>query len=83
LQEAKVIKLFNKDNSSFIGTITEKDLKLLEDILVEESDTDTDYFINPDTVDLIEDSKASPELVTLLRSAIGKTEGIEISWKKA
>ena len=77
-----MIKLYNKDNNSFIGSITEKDLKLLENILVEESDTDTDYFINPDTIDLIEDSKASPELVNLLRSAIGKTDGIEISWKK-
>ena len=77
-----MIKLYNNDNNSFIGTISEEDLKLLENILVEESDTDTDYFINPDTVDLIEDSKASPELVTLLRSAIGQTDGIEISWKK-
>ena len=77
-----MITLYNKDNNSFIGEITEEDFKLLEDILVEESDTDTDYFINPDTVDLIEDSKASPELVNLLRSAIGKTDGIEISWKR-
>ena len=77
-----MIKIYNKDNNSFIGTIKEEDLKLLENILVEESDTDTDYFINPDTVDLIEDSKASPELVTLLRSAIGQTDGIEISWKR-
>ena len=77
-----MITLYNKDNNSFIGEITEEDFKLLEDILVEESDTDTDYFINPDTVDLIEDSKASPELVTLLRSAIGQTDGIEISWKR-
>ncbi len=77
-----MIKIYNKDNNSFIGTIKEEDLKLLENILVEESDTDTDYFINPDTVDLIEDSKASPELVNLLRSAIGKTDGIEISWKR-
>jgi hypothetical protein len=77
-----VIKLYNKDNKSFIGAITEEDLKLLESILVEESDSDTDYFINPDTVGLIEDSKASPELVTLLRSAIGQTDGIEISWKR-
>jgi hypothetical protein len=78
-----MIKLYNKDSNSFIGTINELDLKLLESILVEESDTDTDYFINPDTVDLIEDSKASPELVNLLRSAIGKSDGVEISWKKA
>jgi hypothetical protein len=78
-----MIKLYNKDNNSFIGTITEEDLLLLEKVLVEESETDTDYFINPDTIDLIEDSKASPELITLLRSAIGQSDGIEISWKKA
>jgi len=77
-----VIKLYNKENKSFIGTITEEDLLLLEKILVEESETDTDYFINPDTIDLIEDSKASPELISLLRSAIGQSDGIEISWKK-
>lgn len=77
-----MIKLYNKDNNSFIGTITEEDLLLLEKVLVEESEADTDYFINPDTIDLIEDSKASPELITLLRSAIGQSDGIEISWKK-
>jgi hypothetical protein len=77
-----MIKLYNKDNNSFIGTITEEDLLLLEKVLVEESETDTDYFINPDTIDLIEDSNASPELITLLRSAVGQSDGIEISWKK-
>lgn len=77
-----MIKLYNKENNSFIGTITEEDLLLLEKVLVEESETDTDYFINPDTIDLIEDSKASPELITLLRSAVGQSDGIEISWKK-
>ncbi len=78
-----MIKLYNKDNNSFIGTITEEDLHLLEKVLVEESEADTDYFINPDTIDLIEDSKASPEMISLLRSAIGEGDGIEISWKKA
>jgi hypothetical protein len=77
-----MIKLYNKDNKSFIGTITEEDLLLLEKVLVEESETDTDYFINPDTIDLIEDSKASPELINLLRAAVGQSDGIEISWKK-
>ncbi|HEY9161226.1 MAG TPA: galactosyldiacylglycerol synthase [Desulfomonilia bacterium] len=77
-----MIKLYNKDNNSFIGTITEEDLLLLEKVLVEESETDTDYFINPDTIDLIEDSNASPELISLLRSAVGQSDGIEISWKK-
>lgn len=77
-----MIKLYNKDNNSFIGTITEEDLKSLEKVLVEESDIDTDYYINPDTVELIEETKASPELVKLLRAAVGESEGIEISFKR-
>lgn len=77
-----MIKLYNKDNNSFIGTITEEDLKSLEKVLVEESDTDTNYYINPDTVELIEETKASPELVKLLRAAVGESEGIEISFKR-
>ena len=76
-----MIKLYNKDSNSFIGTITEEDLRLMKSVLVEESDTDSDYFINPDTISLIEDCNASPELVALLRAAVGDGEGIEITWK--
>jgi len=67
----------------FLGTIDEADLQLLVDHLEEESDTDTDYYVTSDTIDVLRESGASPGLVGLLERAVGDSEGVEISWKKA
>jgi hypothetical protein len=77
-----VINLLLKDGGDVIGTIDEDDLQLLVDQLVEEDEEDTDYYITPMTIDLLEESGASAELVSILREAVGDSEGVDIAWEE-
>lgn len=75
-----MITLREKESGSTIGNITEADLEMLQHALEEESAVDRDYYIQPETVDLLEDEGASLELVTLLRSALEGRDGVEVEW---
>jgi hypothetical protein len=77
-----MITLHNLATNTSLGTITEADLRVLIDALEEESAEDRDYFIDEPTVELLAERGASPELVTLLRGAIGSSEGVEIRWDR-
>jgi len=75
-------RLYNKKNNALLGEISESDVECLVDVLEEEDSKDVDYFIDLDTVDILEDNGASLELVSLLRAAIGATEGVDVRWEK-
>ena len=57
-------------------------LTQIVDKLEEESLTDQDYYIDQPTIDLLGDGSATDHLLTLLRSALGSAEGVEIRWQK-
>ncbi|MFY2763652.1 hypothetical protein [Arenimonas sp. MALMAid1274] len=77
-----MITLTQKDSGAVIGTITEADLKLLVDSFEEESSTDRDYYIDEQTVQMLQDNGAEPTLCALLRKAIGTTGGTDIVWSR-
>jgi len=77
-----MIKVSDKDTGAPIGTITEQQLKFLQDQLEEESHDDQDYYINETTVDTFEHSGADAALVTLLRRALGGRREMEIRWSR-
>jgi len=77
-----MITLSLKDGGAFLGTIDEADLQLLIDQLEEEHGEDTDYYICPATIDILEQNGASPGLVRILKAAVGNSEGVEVAWKK-
>jgi inactivated superfamily I helicase len=74
------ISIHNKTTNSVLGTIDETDLQFLNAQLEEESSRDTDYFIDQATVDMLENEGGSAALITMLRDAVGTSEGIDISW---
>jgi hypothetical protein len=75
-----MIDLYKGDQ--LVGSITESELQVLVDKLEEESLDDRDYYINQPTIDLLGDGSATDHLLTLLRSALGSAEGVEIRWQK-
>lgn len=77
-----MITLSMKDSGALLGTIDDADLQLLIDQLVEESETDTDYYVDPATIDILERAGASTELVSLLKRAVGDSEGVDIVWQE-
>lgn len=77
-----MVQLYRADGGRPIGSITEEQLQFLIDALEEESSTDKDYYLTGATIDMLEDDGAEPELVALLREAIGERESIEIRWSR-
>lgn len=77
-----MITLSMKDSGALLGAIDEADLQLLIDQLVEESETDTDYYVDAATIDILERAGASTQLVSLLKRAVGDSEGVDIVWQE-
>ncbi len=76
-----MIKLMDAATRTLLGTLTENQLQQIIDILEEETDEDRDYYINRDTIDLLESSGADAEVVTLLRQALGDREDMDVRWE--
>ena len=74
--------LYNKKTNTLLGEVSEADVQCLIDLLEEEDRQDVDYFVDLDTVDILEDNGASATLVQMLRAAIGASEGVDIRWSK-
>ncbi len=78
-----MIDLYNADTNALLGEITDHDLQTLVDALEEESGDDQDYYITPETLDVIgEDGRATDHLLNLLRTALGSSDGVEIRWER-
>ena len=53
------------------------------DQLEEEHEEDTDYYVCPDTIETLAEDGASASLLKVLKDAVGDSEGVEVSWKRA
>jgi len=74
-------KLIRIDTGDDIGEISDKQLAFLVEQLEEEHDEDQDYFIDRDTLELLSDNGADPELLALLEKAIGTDDSMDIAWE--
>ena len=77
-----MIDLYNSETNQLIGSISEDELEVLLQGLEEESSQDQDYYIESATIDLLADDGASEELLGLLRTALGASEGVDIRWER-
>lgn len=78
------IRLFDEWTSREIGRISEPELKVLHDALEEEGPDDNDYWINPDTIDMLACRPgATPHLIALLGRAVGDNpDGLDIAFQR-
>ena len=74
--------LRDKDSGRTIGTISEEELAFLVEALEETSDSDTDYYIDSDTIDMLEEDGATPNLTTLLRASLDGRDGMDVEWQR-
>jgi hypothetical protein len=77
-----MISLFEKETNKPLGQISEKQLQYLIDNLEEEWSEDQDYAVTPLLLEYFEGLGADPELVSLLKDALGGREEIEIVWSR-
>ena len=76
-----MIEVFDRENGSSLGNITEDQLDFLIENLEEEAYRDQDYYIDKKTIDILVKKGMDSELQSFLRSALGKREAMEILWE--
>jgi hypothetical protein len=74
-------RLIRLDKEIEIGVISDTQLAFLVEQLEEEHDEDQDYYIDRETLELLSDNGAEPELVARLEKAIGDDEEMDIAWE--
>jgi len=72
-------RLTRLDTGDEIGTINDKQAAFLVDQLEEENESKTDYFIDRDTLELLSDNGADPELLALLEKGMGDDDEMDIA----
>jgi hypothetical protein len=77
-----MIDLYNAQTNQLLGSITEADLQVIIDALEEETADDQDYYIDRATIDYMADGRPSDHLLSLLRGALGSSDGVEIRWQR-
>ena len=76
-----MIKLYDNENEKEIGQITEPQLEFLIEELADESLDEYTYNINSSVISYLEGSGAEPQLVTLLRGALGSRTSMELRYE--
>ncbi|MBV8762523.1 MAG: galactosyldiacylglycerol synthase [Deltaproteobacteria bacterium] len=74
-------RLIRLDTDDEIGSINDDQLKFLVAQLEEENDDDKNYFIDRDTLELLSDNGADPELLALLEKGLGDDDEMDIAWE--
>ena len=77
-----MIKIFDKATGRELGEVTEEQFRALVDALEEESDEDTDYYINRATLDLLREAGADPALIALLEQGLAGREDMDVQWRR-
>ena len=74
-------RLVRLDTGDDIGAIDDKQLAFLVEQLEEEHDDDKNYFIDKETLELLSDNGADPELLALLEKGMGDDDEMTIAWE--
>ncbi len=74
-------RLIRLDTGDAIGQISDEQLAFLVEQLDEEHHDDTDCHIDRDTLELLSDNGADPELLAMLEKAIGDDDSMHIAWE--
>jgi hypothetical protein len=78
-----MITLLNKSTQAQIGTLSPEQLQILVDYFEEESESDQDYWVNSDDLLNLKEQGADAALITILQTALGDAEDMDIEWKIA
>jgi hypothetical protein len=76
-----MVRLFDNDNEAEIGPITEDQLNFLQEELVEETIDAYTFSLSPASIEGLKMNGGDPDLVTMLRTAIGTRSSMEIRYE--
>ncbi|HYV18023.1 MAG TPA: hypothetical protein VFC25_03205 [Verrucomicrobiae bacterium] len=73
-----MIRLFDNDNDHPIGEITEAQFDFLQEQLIEETLDSTTFSLAPATVESLAMNGGDPEVIAVLRKALGTRNSMEL-----
>lgn len=77
-QVRQMVQLYDKVSGAHLGTISERQFRFLQDQLEEESESNTDYYINTATLEMLEKQGADPALLEVLARGLRGRDETEI-----
>lgn len=76
-----MIEIFDRQDGSSLGSISEDQLDFLIQNLEEDKYRDQDYYIDTRTIDILIEKGIDAELLDFLRKSLGKRDAMEILWE--
>jgi hypothetical protein len=74
-------RLIRIDTGDEIGVISDVQLKFLVEQLEEDHEEDEEHFIDRESLELLSDNGADPELLGILEKGMGDDDEMKIAWE--
>ena len=76
------VELIDLTSKQVVGRITEDELTWLNTQLEKESEDDRDYYFDRPTLDMLDGKGANPQLMAVLRGALGSRDDMDLQWSR-
>jgi hypothetical protein len=78
-----MVRLYETGANRLCGTLSERQFEILAEALEEEDLEEAECVISTDTIDALEDEGVEPDLLELLRSALGDKPEVSIRCERS
>ncbi|HEX2439730.1 MAG TPA: hypothetical protein VHT71_15580 [Methylomirabilota bacterium] len=78
-----MVRLYETGANRLCGTLSERQFEVLAEALEEEDLEEAECVINRDTIDALEDEGVEPDLLELLRAALGDKPEVSIRCERS
>jgi hypothetical protein len=78
-----MVRLYESDTNRLCGTLSDRQYEVLAEALEEEDLEESECTINPETIELLEDQGVEPDLLELLRTALGDKPEVVIRCERS
>jgi hypothetical protein len=78
-----MVRLYEMGTNRLCGTLSDRQYEVLAEALEEEDLEDAECVISGDTIELLEDQGVEPDLLELLRAALGDNPEVAIRCERS
>jgi hypothetical protein len=78
-----MVRLYESDTNRLCGTLSDRQYEVLAEALEEEDLEESECAINAETIELLEDQGVEPDLLELLRTALGDKPEVVIRCERS
>jgi hypothetical protein len=78
-----MVRLYETGSNRLCGTLSDRQYEILTEALEEEDLEEAECVISGDTIELLEDQGLEPDLLELLRSALGDNPEVAIRCERS